>query len=202
MESRISNNCDKKSTLLHRLENYKDINEVFICSPFLTENQYLKFLIEKEISTRLVIRLCESTDCTLLRQLLKNSQIEVRFFNNRFFHSKLYIIDNSDVIMGSSNFTTNGLTENQELNILIQKNNACFEELVKIGNEYWNNAQVLDINVVKKLEELFSKYGKSSDDGLEDEISKITSHIKKNREFSSIHKARISAANKGKKDQN
>lgn len=101
--------------------------------------------------------------------------------------------------MGSSNFTTSGLSENQELNLVIQKDDACFEGLVKVGNEYWNKAQVLDLEVIKRLEELLLKYGKSNAEGLEEEIAEITSSIKKTREFTSIHKARISAANKGKR---
>ena len=57
---------------------------------------------------------------------LKSEQIECRVYDEAKFHAKAYIthgkldVVGSQALVGSSNFTRPGLTENIELNIQIQ----------------------------------------------------------------------------------
>lgn len=48
-------------------------------------------------------------------EFLKKDNVEVRLYDESFFHGKAYIFDNL-VVIGSSNFTPSGLTKNTELN--------------------------------------------------------------------------------------
>ena len=68
-----------------------------------------------------------------------------------FLHGKSYIIDNQDnndtAIVGSSNFTVNGLglkpNSNMELN-LVSRNNDTVVELIKWFDEIWNNEDMVE----------------------------------------------------------
>ena len=50
-----------------------------------------------------------------LIEFLKKENVEVRIYTKDFLHGKAYIFDNL-VVVGSSNFTSGGLTSNTELN--------------------------------------------------------------------------------------
>ena len=55
--------------------------------------------------------------------MIESKRLEVRIYRESFLHAKCYIFgdyesDSSIGIIGSSNFTKNGLTQNAELNTL------------------------------------------------------------------------------------
>lgn len=200
MSKVYTNTETKKDCLLNRLLDVRVNNNLLICSPFFTHNDYLDYIIDNNIKLNLVVRLCTSTDCQLLMSLLDKPNIQVRFFNSRVFHSKMYVIDSKTVILGSSNFTKSGLNENMELNVELDNNFEGFNELLRISVSYWNQAQVLTCEVLNKLSELLEENRSNKDETeLEKRIAGINSNIKKKRVFSEIHKKRISESNKGKK---
>lgn len=58
-----------------------------------------------------------------MKELIDNDQLEVRVYRRSFLHAKCYIFGNYESpeavgIIGSSNFTRNGMTSNSELNAL------------------------------------------------------------------------------------
>lgn len=95
---------------------------------------------------------------------LNQVHIEVRLFGalgekNKFLHAKAYIFDDCNIV-GSSNFTPNGLTNNSELNIITQ--NVAISQ--NLRNEwfthFWEDDSV-DINYKQKLIDTLnaSKFG-------------------------------------------
>ena len=83
-----------------------------------------------------------------LKELIKKNIIEIKLFEKARIHAKLYLnIDNPDskhgsigeAIVGSSNFTKAGMTENKELNVNITDKDDV-KELDTWFNNLWNEA--------------------------------------------------------------
>ncbi|MBM4464010.1 MAG: hypothetical protein FJ014_00320 [Chloroflexi bacterium] len=76
---------------------------------------------------------------------LQQPQVEVRLYPRHFFHAKAYILDGvppfgTIAIVGSSNFTTAGLTSNTELN-MAQKQAAVACEFATWFDRFWAEAE-------------------------------------------------------------
>lgn len=76
---------------------------------------------------------------------LQQPQVEVRLYPRRFFHAKAYVLDGvppfgTIAIVGSSNFTTAGLTSNTELN-MAQKQAAVAREFATWFDRFWAEAE-------------------------------------------------------------
>jgi superfamily II DNA or RNA helicase len=76
---------------------------------------------------------------------LQQPQVEVRLYPRRFFHAKAYVLDGvppfgTIAIVGSSNFTTAGLTSNTELN-MAQKQAAVASEFATWFDRFWAEAE-------------------------------------------------------------
>jgi hypothetical protein len=188
------------NTMNNKLISLGGINKVMIASPFLSKNDYLNMIIDQKIELDLIIRLCSATPVTELRRLLDKKNIKVKYFNDKEFHSKLYIFDNEYIIVGSSNFTYSGLSKNIEINIGINKLDDNFNLLIELFKEYWDNAHDLTIDVVDEFEAILNEH--SSKEHLETEKlieQKIKSiKVRKKRVLSDLHKYRISQSNLGK----
>lgn len=89
------------------------------------------------------------TGLPAIRQALINKQIEVKVYSQAKFHAKTYIIDSKEdqpvdyAIVGSSNFTKPGLTQNLELN-LFTTDQTHIGELKKWYEQVWGEAE--DVN--------------------------------------------------------
>ena len=90
---------------------------------------------------------------------LKSGQIEVRAYNKNKFHAKTYIthakleVVGARALVGSSNFTKPGLTENVELNIQVQSGQEV-AQLQSWFEEYWREASP----VTEEIVELISRH--------------------------------------------
>jgi superfamily II DNA or RNA helicase len=79
-------------------------------------------------------------------EALKSGQIECRVYVKEKFHAKAYIthakldVIGAQALVGSSNFTRPGLTQNVELNIQVQSGREV-DQLQKWFEEYWDQAQ-------------------------------------------------------------
>lgn len=79
-------------------------------------------------------------------EALKSGQIECRVYVKEKFHAKAYIthakldVIGAQALVGSSNFTRPGLTQNVELNIQVQSGREV-DQLQKWFESYWNQAQ-------------------------------------------------------------
>jgi ERCC4-related helicase len=81
-----------------------------------------------------------------MKKMIKTGNLEVRVYRKSFFHAKSYIFgdyysDNAVGIIGSSNFTLNGLTHNAELNALEDEHRIVtfkpMSEKQEVGHLYW-----------------------------------------------------------------
>ena len=84
------------------------------------------------------------TGILLLLKHFKKKEISCRVYKERKFHAKAYItyprmdVIGATALVGSSNFTYPGLTENIELNVRIRHD---VEELREWYKKYWDEAK-------------------------------------------------------------
>ena len=92
---------------------------------------------------------------------LKANQIECRVYNKKKFHAKAYItrsklaVVGSSALVGSSNFTYPGLTDNVELNVQLRRE---VEELQTWFDDHWKDAEDISDDVLKTIERHTREY--------------------------------------------
>lgn len=92
---------------------------------------------------------------------LKKGQIECRIYNKEKFHAKAYIthsklsVVGSSALVGSSNFTNPGITNNVELNIQIRREVETLQEWYE---SYWNEAHEITADILKVIERHTHEY--------------------------------------------
>ena len=88
---------------------------------------------------------------------LRSGQIECRAYDKGKFHAKAYIthakleVVGSQALVGSSNFTKPGLTENIELNVQIQSAREV-AQLQEWFEEHWNEAKEVSDELIETIE--------------------------------------------------
>ena len=88
---------------------------------------------------------------------LRSGQIECRIYDRAKFHAKAYIthakldIIGSQALVGSSNFTKPGLTQNIELNVQIQSAREV-GQLQEWFEEHWRKARPVTDDVIRTVE--------------------------------------------------
>ena len=88
---------------------------------------------------------------------LKSGQIECRVYNKGKFHAKAYIthakmeVVGAQALVGSSNFTKPGLTENIELNIQVQSGREV-AQLQEWFDIHWQDSENITEDVLKVIE--------------------------------------------------
>ncbi|MBA3572491.1 MAG: DEAD/DEAH box helicase family protein, partial [Pyrinomonadaceae bacterium] len=86
---------------------------------------------------------------------LRRKQIECRIYNKDRFHAKAYITHSklsvvpSTALVGSSNFSFPGLTENVELNVQIRNEVEALQEWYE---RHWNEAEDITPEILKLIE--------------------------------------------------
>ena len=92
---------------------------------------------------------------------LRNGKISCRVFKKRKFHAKAYIthgkmdVVGSAALVGSSNFTRPGLTQNVELNIQLRREVGLLQEWFE---EYWEEAEDVTPEILKTIERHIRDY--------------------------------------------
>ena len=92
---------------------------------------------------------------------LKRKQIECRVYNKDKFHAKAYIthaklaVVGSSALVGSSNFSYPGLTQNVELNVQIK---AEVEALQQWYENYWQRAEEITPEILTLIERHTAEY--------------------------------------------
>lgn len=92
---------------------------------------------------------------------IKSGRIECRVYNKKKFHAKSYIthsrlaVVGSSALVGSSNFTKPGLTENIELNVQLRRE---VEELQAWFDKYWNDSEDISDEILKTIERHTREY--------------------------------------------
>ena len=95
-------------------------------------------------------------DTSSLIALLERPNVQVRIGSSRFNHSKCYILGNSSVFIGSSNFTAAGLVGNYELNAGLYQPGVAAETR-RWFDRMWNDAVDAKADLLHVLRE--SKFG-------------------------------------------
>jgi hypothetical protein len=92
---------------------------------------------------------------------LRKKQIECRIYNKKKFHAKAYIthgkhaVIGSTALVGSSNLTYPGLTENVELNVQIRREVELLQEWYE---RHWNEAHDITDDILKVIERHTREY--------------------------------------------
>lgn len=136
----------------------------FLAAPFFTTNDPIRALTDKGCDVRLIIRFSPITTPQALRQALENPGVKTRYFTDSKFHTKLYIIDDM-ALVGSANLTHDGLQSNRELSVLLrQDRDDAFNALRGLFDELWNDADVLNEEVLREYEKAFKSKEKPQDE--------------------------------------
>ncbi|MHC4281413.1 MAG: helicase-related protein [Planctomycetota bacterium] len=139
-----------------------------------TKREIVKAMLE--VSNQSIEREKERDDALTglpaVRQAITDKQIALRTYSKAKFHAKSYLMESKEAspvdfaIVGSSNFTRPGLTENVELN-LFSTDQAHIENLRKWYNELWKEGEDVKEEILKVIEphlkeyEPFTIYGKA-----------------------------------------
>ncbi len=97
----------------------------------------------------------------LLRQMILDRRLKVKVYTKSRLHAKAYIFDFNNpqpqskgiAIVGSSNLSLAGLTNNTELNVYVHDNGENHDELTRWFNELWYEAEDFDVALLKEMEE-------------------------------------------------
>ncbi|MCC6444987.1 MAG: DEAD/DEAH box helicase family protein [Armatimonadetes bacterium] len=98
-----------------------------------------------------------------IRRSLSCGHIRARVYTKAKFHAKGYILDGSEAspfdfaVVGSSNFTHPGLTQNIELNLLTTDQNQI-ESLRRWYEQMWSEAEDISEDVLRVLERHLREY--------------------------------------------
>lgn len=135
-----------------------------LAAPFFTTNDPITALTTKGCDVRLIVRFSPVTTPEALRLAFENDRVQVRYFTDAKFHTKLYIIDDA-ALVGSANLTSNGLQANRELSVVLrQDRDPAFYALPRIFDELWNDADVLSEDILRQYERAFKTREKPEDE--------------------------------------
>jgi superfamily II DNA/RNA helicase len=103
------------------------------------------------------------TGLATVRKAITEKQIALRVYSKAKFHAKSYLMESKEAspvdfaIVGSSNFTKPGLTENLELN-LFSTDQAHIENLRKWYEEIWKDGEDVREELLKVIEPHLKEY--------------------------------------------
>ena len=130
-----------------------------------TKREIVKALLE--VSNESIEREKEHDDAltglTAIRQAIANKQIALRTYSKAKFHAKSYLMESKDAspvdfaLVGSSNFTRPGLTDNLELN-LFSTDQAHIEALRKWYDELWKEGEDVNPDILEVIEPHLKEY--------------------------------------------
>ncbi len=151
------------------------VDNVFAAVAFFTEASLVKELVQDK-HLRLVVRLGFPTSPYALAQLLSLKNVDIRYFTDPAFHSKLYIFGDHAAMVGSANLTQKAVRTNQEVMVTIPASDKRFLELASLFAEYWEDAAVLNKDVLEEYDKHYQQLVKIQKD-VEDFDNKVIEKI-------------------------
>lgn len=136
--------------------------DIFIASAFFTEVDVINMLLERQCHIRIIVRLGFPTSPQALEALLKSANVEARFYTGHSFHPKMYIFGDKNILVGSANLTRAAITTNQEIVVGIGSDDARFDELSQLFSDYWDEAEVLNIESISSYKKIYDKFKQTS----------------------------------------
>lgn len=158
-----SNRNSRGDFIINSFEHFASRDsECFFAVPFFTNTEQILLLTEKGCQIRLVVRLGYPTNPVALEKILTNKSVQVRYFTDHSFHSKLYIFGSEVALVGSANLTKSAFKTNQEILVSIPLDDPRFQDLVLLFSEYWTDSKVLTSDVIRRYSSLCSKHDEAS----------------------------------------
>ncbi len=132
--------------------------KALLASPFYTTYSPIEKLTAKGCEVLLIVRLCEATDPSSLRKALADPLVSIRYYTDRKFHPKLYIVDDV-ALVGSANLTRSGLEANREVSVVLMKDrDVAFQSLPMIFDNLWDYADVLSKPILDEFEKICKRH--------------------------------------------
>jgi len=116
-----------------------------------TLNELRKGFYEKTLE---VIDKMDETSLNYLSDFIRHGIITFKVFTKKKLHSKVYLFDKNDnntFIVGSSNLTSSGISNNLEMNIY-SDDPQLYRELEQWFNELWMQSEDFDETLMKIIE--------------------------------------------------
>ena len=131
---------------------------VYAATAFFTDADTVEEMTKRGCSVKLVVRLGFPTSPTALRQVLRNSKVQVRFVTSTSFHPKMYIFGEHGAIVGSANLTKAALRTNQEVAVFLERADSRFDELMGIFYSYWSGSKPLTEEIIDQYEKICGQF--------------------------------------------
>ena len=157
------------------IQHAKGVDSIFAAVAFFTESNLVKELL-KDKHIRLIVRLGFPTSPSALAEL-KALNVDIRYFSDRSFHTKLYIFGNDVAMVGSANLTGAAVWTNQEVIVTIPSSDKRFSDLAGLFIEYWDQAKVLNNDVLAEYTKYYQNLMKLRKD-VEDFDNKVINNDK------------------------
>lgn len=139
-------------------------SDAFLASPFFTTMKPIDLLTERGCKVDLLVRLCSITRPPILRQAMSRSNVRVRYYTDRDFHAKLYIIGDT-ALVGSANLTDAGLMTNREASVVLSKDrDAGFGDLLSLYEMFWTGAETLTSEIMLQYEAAYRLIGNPTEE--------------------------------------
>lgn len=133
--------------------------DAYLASPFFTTEEPIELLTKRGCTVHLLVRLCSITTPTVLRKVTRNPLVRVRYYTDRGFHAKVYIVGGS-ALVGSANLTDAGLKTNREVSVVLRKDqDSGFDDLVSLYNMFWSSAETFTPDILTQYEQAFKLIG-------------------------------------------
>ncbi|MGC1782591.1 MAG: phospholipase D family protein, partial [Acidobacteriaceae bacterium] len=116
--------------------------DVFLVSPFFSNDELLTDLLQRQCTVRLIVRLGSRTDPGSLTRLVQKPGIQIRYFTSPTFHTKLYIFGQRGALVGSANLTKAGVSSNREVAITVDPADERFDQLLMLFQSYWGHPKI------------------------------------------------------------
>ena len=141
----------------------KKATHISIAVAFFSDEETISKWLKEGINVDLTISLSPPTNYYSLKRLLSKRNLNIRYLGNEF-HSKIYSFYKSgkhySSIIGSSNFTSRGLSNNIETNIEIVDINIL-KQLRDHQKSIESKSRFLEPNILDKYKDTYDKFVKS-----------------------------------------
>ncbi|HQO99672.1 MAG TPA: helicase-related protein [Caldisericia bacterium] len=160
-------NTTNKETIEQLVEGYKKLDkvrDVLEKEKFLNKNETktLKNDTSKDIKETIEYMDQDERDEEIIKsldKLISEGKVNFKIYTKGRVHAKAYIFDYKEgkgyekgiAIVGSSNLTLSGLTNNTELNVVVN-GNENHNQLTKWFEELWNESEDFNEDLMKTLE--------------------------------------------------
>lgn len=158
----------KHKTVGDVIKSLENIDEIWIATAYLNKGgfNYIKKLMANAKSKVIVCLDPRVTDWEPLEEIIGMNSVECRYYKpdrTSYFHPKMYIFKQKkgtySLLLGSSNLTYGGLTDNIEANLYYEELNCSdAKEFIDFFNEAFENAITLSKANISEFKDARNKY--------------------------------------------